>query len=54
MTVLDIDVLERRNRKLTEQLETRKWGTSKIKDNDKAIKLYTGLQSFAVFMWLFK
>ena len=54
MIVLDIDVLERNNRKLTEQLKTRKWGMSKIKDNDKAIKLYTGLQSFAVFIWLFK
>lgn len=54
MTILDIDVLERKTRTLTEQLETRKWGISKIKDDDKAMKFYTGLQSFAVFMWLFK
>jgi hypothetical protein len=54
MTVLDIDALERRNRKLAEQLETRKWGINKIKDDEKATKFYTGLPSFAVFMWLFK
>lgn len=30
------------------------WSVDKIKNDDKATKFYTGLPSFAVFMWLYK
>lgn len=31
-----------------------KWSVAKIADDDVKTKYYTGLPSFAVFMWLFK
>ena len=31
-----------------------KWSVEKIKDNDEKTRFYTGLLTFAVFLWLFK
>lgn len=36
------------------RLQGHKWSVQKIKDDDSKTKFYTGLPSFAVFMWLFK
>ncbi|KAJ8307802.1 hypothetical protein KUTeg_014647 [Tegillarca granosa] len=46
--------LQRENNELRSQISELKWSVNKIKDNDKATRLYTGLPSFAVFVWLFK
>ena len=35
-------------------LQGHKWSVQKIKDDDSKTKFYTGLPSFAVFMWLYK
>lgn len=50
----DVAVLEREREKLKEQLQAQTWGVHKIRDDNKAVRFYTGLQSFATFMWLFK
>ena len=36
------------------RLQGHKWSVQKIKDDDSKTKFYTGLPSFAVFMWLYK
>ena len=36
------------------RLQSHKWSVQKIKDDDSKTKFYTGLPSFAVFMWLYK
>ena len=36
------------------RLQGHKWSVQKIKADDSKTKFYTGLPSFAVFMWLFK
>ena len=36
------------------RLQGHKWSVQKIMDDDSKTKLYTGLPSFAVFMWLYK
>ena len=36
------------------RLQDTKWSVAKIKDDDGMAKFYTGLPSFAVFLWLFK
>lgn len=36
------------------RLQGHKWSVKKIKDYDAKTKFYTGLPSFAVFMWFFK
>ena len=54
MTMADIKLLENRTQNLQKKLEAKQWNINKIKDDDKAVKFYTGLPSFAVFMWLFK
>lgn len=36
------------------RLQGLQWSVDKIKDDDTKTKFYTGLPSFAVFMWLFK
>lgn len=33
---------------------SRKWGIAIIQGNDQATKFYTGLSSYAMFLWLFK
>lgn len=38
----------------TRRLQGLQWSVDKIKDDDTKTKFYTGLPSFAVFMWLFK
>jgi len=47
-------VLRKRVAELEELVEKKTWGLHKIKDDDRATRFYTGLPSFAVFMWLFK
>lgn len=39
---------------LQEKLEACKWSVQKIRDNDQATRFYTGLPTFAVFMWLYR
>jgi len=39
---------------LQKEVVARTWGVHKIQDNDIATKFYTGLPSFAVFLWLYK
>lgn len=39
--------------RLREELGRHKWGVERIKDNDGMTKFYTGLSSFAIFLWLF-
>ena len=34
--------------------QNNRWSINKIKDNDKFTKFYTGLPTYAVFLWLFK
>ena len=36
------------------RLQGHKWSVQKIKDDDSKTKFYTGLPSFAVFVWLYK
>ena len=36
------------------RLQGHKWSVQKIKDDDSKTKFYTGLPSFAVFMWFYK
>lgn len=36
------------------RMQGNKWSVSKIKDDDAMTKFYTGLPSFAVFLWLLK
>ena len=36
------------------RLQDTKWTVAKIKDDDGMTKFFTGLPSFAVFLWLFK
>lgn len=36
------------------RLQGLQWSVDKIKDDDTKTKFYSGLPSFAVFMWLFK
>lgn len=46
--------LRKENEELLEQLKKQKWGVHRIKDNNQLTKFYTGLPTFAVFLWLFK
>ena len=39
---------------LQQRVKAFTWSVDRIADNDVATKFYTGLPSFAVFMWLFK
>ncbi|KAJ8310001.1 hypothetical protein KUTeg_011866, partial [Tegillarca granosa] len=43
----------KRKHELHNQISAVKWSVNKIKDSDNAKRLYTGLPSFAVFVWLF-
>lgn len=52
----DPDPLLQENMRLKLELrrmQDNKWSVSKIKDDDAMTKFYTGLPSFAVFLWLF-
>ncbi|XP_061195756.1 uncharacterized protein LOC133203982 [Saccostrea echinata] len=52
----DPDPLLLENRKLQSELrrlQDSKWSVAKIKDDDAMTKFYTGLPTFAVFLWLF-
>ncbi|XP_061165646.1 uncharacterized protein LOC133174549 [Saccostrea echinata] len=39
--------------KCSKDLQSARWNTDKIKDNDEKTKFYTGLPTYAVFLWLF-
>jgi hypothetical protein len=54
MTMAHISASECGRNILQQQLAKMRWGIHKIKDNDSMTKFYTGLPSFAIFMWLFK
>jgi hypothetical protein len=54
LTMMDITRMESTKNKLHQQLQVKTWGVHMIKNDDKAVKFYTGLPSFAIFMWLFK
>lgn len=41
-------------RRLQEELRKRKWGAERIRDDDTMTRFYTGLPSFAIFLWLYK
>ncbi|KAK3097377.1 hypothetical protein FSP39_009114 [Pinctada imbricata] len=40
--------------KTKRDLKQQKWAVEKIKDNDSATKFYTGIPTFAIFLWIFK
>lgn len=48
------ELLREENKILKEQMERLQWVSTKIKDDDVATRFYTGLPSFAVFLWLYK
>ncbi|KAK3085739.1 hypothetical protein FSP39_008016 [Pinctada imbricata] len=39
--------------KTKRDLKQQKWAVEKIKDNDSATKFYTGIPTFAIFLWIF-
>nr|XP_022287119.1 uncharacterized protein LOC111099903 isoform X3 [Crassostrea virginica] len=56
----DLDPLIEENNKLREEinslreeLKRHKWSVDRIKDDDASTRFYTGLPSFAVFLWLY-
>lgn len=48
------ELLRKENKILKEQMERLQWDVNKSKDDDVATRFYTGLPSFAVFLWLYK
>lgn len=54
MTAAYFSTMKVGRKALKMQLRERTWSTQKIRDDDSATRFYTGLPSFAVFMWLFK
>ena len=50
----DLEALEARSLTAETKFQQDRWSVNKIRDNDKATKFFTGLPSFAVFLWLFK
>lgn len=41
-------------RRLQEELRKHKWDAERIRDDDAMTHFYTGLPSFAIFLWLYK
>lgn len=54
LTGVTMDCSQARTTLLEKKLKQKTWDVNKIKDDDKATKFYTGLPSFAIFLWLFK
>jgi len=54
LTMAQLSAMEVERNTLRSKVRQRTWGVHRIQDNDKATKFYTGLPSFAVFIWLFK
>lgn len=46
--------LKKEVRRLQEELRKHKWGAERIRDDDAMTHFYTGLPSFAIFLWLYK
>lgn len=45
--------LKKEVRRLQEELRKHKWGAERIRDDDAMTRFYTGLPSFAIFLWLY-
>lgn len=50
----ECDALGKELKKCKKDLQNARWSVEKIKDDDEKTKFYTGLPTFAVFLWLFK
>ena len=50
----DLEALEARSLAAETKFQQDRWSVNKIRNNDKVTKFFTGLPSFAVFLWLFK
>lgn len=46
--------LKKEVEELQKEVIRHKWSFQKISDDDSKTRFYTGLPSFAVFMWLFR
>ncbi len=49
-----VTILQQEVASLKEELQQARWGVHCIEEKDDETRFYTGLPSFAVFMWLFK
>jgi len=54
LTMIAMDDVEAGTEVLKQRLKAKTWGVDKIKDDDEATQFYTGLPSFAIFLWLFR
>ena len=54
ITLNSMESMETGREILKQKLQEKTWSVNKIKDDDKATKFYTGLPSFAIFVWLFR
>jgi len=50
----DVMMLRKERTKLQKQISESVWGVHRVANSDKKTHFYTGLQTFAIFMWLFK
>lgn len=52
MIIKEQEIIEKLNNKV-KNLSSKRFSINDIKNNDKLDTLYTGLQSYAVFEWLY-